>query len=306
MISINGNDVFPNDRFRPFAWSAPVYTTPEELRERLNSFKLTGRIIKSIRVLGPVNIDNRDPEDLLLETKDDLMLRRHIENDEPIIIVFDNDEQFEVHFVDGSNVRCSMNCFPKSIRSSYEYENINGNVFFANLIGKTIVDTRICDYQAGWRENTGLYGEYDYHQESYIDSFYLLCREPGGDLYSLHFSSYLDYAEVWEEKYSDTTTICITKIQEAISTSGTSQHIPAQWMAADYGTETEDGPNSNPVYMRKTVNEDVYDLYHPYHNQPYYVRKNSEIIGSMDPDEVSAAALDEFISGDRNNEKEDY
>ena len=161
-----GKNNFDDYVFSSLEWSAPTMVSPEEIRRRLNSFKLTGRKITRLRFIGLSYFHTRDwiedsaynalPDDMSEEErqfKSDynninpaLELPRCSEIDEPFLICFENGDTFEIDAPQEPEFRFSLNCIPWNIDSGCNGPNLDANIFFAPCIGKRIVDVEVNTY----------------------------------------------------------------------------------------------------------------------------------------------------------------
>lgn len=111
-------------------WNVKETYKPQEIKEKIESFNLKGRVIKDIKAVGMDyahgEVDVEDAVDYLFETYypealddnsaynmfiDDLPFRRYMEIDQPFIIKFDNNETFEIvadwsPYYDFTHVEC--------------------------------------------------------------------------------------------------------------------------------------------------------------------------------------------------------
>ena len=161
-----GKNNFDDYVFSSLEWSAPTMVSPEEIKRRLNSFKLTGRKITRLRFIGLSYFHTRDwieesayqslPENMSEEEcqrRSDynsidpaLNLTRCSEIDEPFLICFENGDTFEIDAPQEPEFRFSLNCIPWNIDSGCNGPNLDANIFFAPCIGKRIVDVEVNTY----------------------------------------------------------------------------------------------------------------------------------------------------------------
>jgi len=157
----NGKNQF-NGVFSRKEWSAPYMVSYEEIRNRIDSFRLIGRTIKDIRAIGMSYIHRReDIEECaynILEgveegershksdydnIDDDMLMNRRLELDEPLLIKFETDDVFEIVTEQAPEYRMSMNNIPWWIEAGINYPNVEASIMLANCIGQKIVDIAV-------------------------------------------------------------------------------------------------------------------------------------------------------------------
>ena len=207
-----GKNNFDDYVFSSLEWSAPTMVSPEEIRRRLNSFKLIGRKITRLRFIGLSYFHTRDwiedsaynalPDDMSEEErqfKSDynninpaLELPRCSEIDEPFLICFENGATFEIDAPQEPEFRFSLNCIPWNIDSGCNGPNLDANIFFAPCIGKRIVDVEVNTY---FSDKDPMYGCLidDSGEKHEMVSRIVLWLE--GDI-ALSISSCIDFCEI--------------------------------------------------------------------------------------------------------------
>ena len=110
-----GQDRFKDYKFSGKAWSAPCLEDPAKIRELLDSFQLVGRKIKKLRMIGLNYTLVRDriedsvfgslaglPEEERQSQSDykniapNTLFPRSAQIDEPLLIMFEDEEVFEI------------------------------------------------------------------------------------------------------------------------------------------------------------------------------------------------------------------
>lgn len=193
-------------------WKADLIQEPNELLEKLKSFKIKGKKIKGIRILGNAfdliegleeeiykKTESQNDSDLA-NFKDDYEFKRIIQIDEPIIITFDDGNKLEIDYSEGSSIKIGLNTLPDNIESKNFVNNLDGNVMFSNCIEKTVIGFQISiqdDYELTW-DFTGSHGiDLPENQDAYISEFRILLS----DSISLVFKNFYDYGHVWTEEW---------------------------------------------------------------------------------------------------------
>lgn len=159
----NGKNRF-NGVYDRNEWSAPYMVSYEEIKQRIDGFKLIGRKIKDIRAIGMSYIHRRDDiedrvynwfdrlglaEDECKEKSEyenicaDMEMERSLEIDEPLLIKFDNDDVFEIVTEQAPEYRMNMNTIPWWITEEVNYPNVEANIIFSNCIGQSIVEIAV-------------------------------------------------------------------------------------------------------------------------------------------------------------------
>lgn len=165
-ILSNGTNNFKDYVFSSSEWSAPTMVSPEEIKNRINSFNLIGRKIKAFHMIGLSYFLRRNwiedvayrslPEDLPEEEKQlrsnydnispSLMLARYSQIDEPLLVKFEDNEIFEIDTPQVPEFRFSMNCIPWFIGAGTNAPNVDADVLFAPCIDKKIESVSVDTY----------------------------------------------------------------------------------------------------------------------------------------------------------------
>lgn len=161
-----GKDDFENYKFSSKEWSAPIMVSPEEIKNRINSFNLVGRKIKELRLIGLSYFLTRDwiensaynalSEDMSEEERrpkanydninPGLEFSRYSVIDEPFLIKFEDKETFEIDTPQVPEYRFSMNSIPWLIDAGTNEPNVEANILFEPCIGKEIVEVAVDTY----------------------------------------------------------------------------------------------------------------------------------------------------------------
>ena len=158
-------DNFTNNIFSAQEWSAPTLSNPDEIKKRINSFNLEGKLISKMRFVGLSFFHTRlgveeyaygelseyeTVERQRLSEYDnippDTQFIRAAQIDEPFIIEFEDGDTFEIDTPDTPLFSFSMNCISHSIESDMLPANIDANILFAPGIGKAIKSVEIETY----------------------------------------------------------------------------------------------------------------------------------------------------------------
>ena len=161
----NGKNNFKDDEFSACEWSAPTMVAPDEIKSRLDSFHLCGRVIKHIRFVGHSFYHTRDwieeaaysqlngnseEERQLLSSygniDSNMLFARAAQIDEPLVFEFEDNDRFEIDTPQAPEFRMSMNCLPRWIESSYGIPNIEAENLFAPCIGQMISSVNVKTY----------------------------------------------------------------------------------------------------------------------------------------------------------------
>lgn len=207
-------------------WNVDLIQEPNKLLKKLTEFNLKGKKIKSIRIVGycydiSEQLDNTayqkygDEVAKIENFKDDYKFTRNIQFDNPIIIEFENGDKFEIDYSEGSSLKIGLNSLPDNIEPSCNYNNIDGNVIFSNLINQEIIG-----YEIGMQDDfeltydfTGSYGiKEPKGQESYI-SFLKIILTNGLRIY---FTNDYDYGYMAVKEWDKDTEIKWEELKQGI------------------------------------------------------------------------------------------
>ena len=195
-----------------YEWKADVIQEPIALMNKLKSFNIKNKKIKSIRILGLAydllddleeviyKQTNSQEESDLKNFKDEYEFNRIVEVDEPIIIEFEDGNRVEILFSDGGTVKIGLNSLPEDITWGTNEANVDGNVIFSNCLGKMVTGFSVeieDEIELDW-EFTGAHGlDLDENQELYIGRFQILLT----DGLALNFQSWIDFGHVWVQEW---------------------------------------------------------------------------------------------------------
>ena len=194
-------DCYENSVFSWRTWSAPILFSPVELKKRLDSFKLEGRKIADLKLVG-LNycLQSYHLESLLLKETDDAEqiidyeapIGIYAEIDEPLLIRFEDGDVLEMLEETDGEHRVSMNRIPWDIKAGTNFPNIDASAFFKDCIGRTItaVELHICDLSE--RENYFQPWNPAESQTDFVKNIILRFDDGNG----LKFSGWIDFCNV--------------------------------------------------------------------------------------------------------------
>ena len=234
MIQSTGNNIFKDNRFDFWTWSAPVLQTPEEVVQKVHELKLIGRIIKDIRAVGHFyDIEHSDWfQDIFeaIQQGDDKSLATldfpcDITIDEPLLIQFEDGDILGIDFSEGSSVRMELNTLPWDIQPGINRKNFHANQMFKDIIGRKIEDVYVTS-SLTQPTFTGSHGMDLGNQPSYVHKILFNCERkrknhPDTDWKQLTFKAWFDYGEVSLKDHSETimlTATCIKQVMEGYLT----------------------------------------------------------------------------------------
>lgn len=161
-----GQDRFENFEFSGKAWSAPCLEEPTKIKALLDSFHLVGRRIKKLRLIGLNYLMGRDqiensvygsltelPEEERQKRSDykniafDALFERSAQIDEPLLVMFEDEEVFEIDTPQEPIFRMSMNRIPWWIDAGTNLPNVHADVLFSPCLGKKIKDVEVHTYK---------------------------------------------------------------------------------------------------------------------------------------------------------------
>jgi len=149
--------------FHSSEWQAKRYVTAEQIKQALDGFKLVGRRIKSMRLLGQsfyhtrywvestaydILGDELPEEERQLQSEyenisQDWPFFRFSQTDEPLMILFEDGDHFEIEVPWESEFLMSMNAIPWEIKAERGLPNVDANVLFLPCLEQKIVDVKI-------------------------------------------------------------------------------------------------------------------------------------------------------------------
>ena len=158
-------DQFDDYVFAANSWSAPNYSEPAKIKGLFDSFHLVGRRIKKMRMiglnylLGRDDIENHVYNKLRGLPEEDRQTRSNYDNispdvafprsaqiDEPLMIMFEDKDVFEIITPQEPIFRMSMNRIPWGIEAGTNLPNVYTNTLFSPCLGKKITDVEVHTY----------------------------------------------------------------------------------------------------------------------------------------------------------------
>lgn len=204
-------DKFENFTFSGSTWSAPSLEAPEKIRELLDSFHLVGRKIKKIKLIGLNYSLTRDciedfaygclselPEDERQIRSDynnispDMLFPRNALVDEPLLIMFEDDEVLEINAPFEPIFRISMNRIPWGINAGTNQANVDANTLFSPCIGLSIADVEIHTYNTKKQPMYGCPFDEEPFEREFVRNIVLRFEDGTG----LSFNGWIDYMTV--------------------------------------------------------------------------------------------------------------
>lgn len=207
----SGKNEFKNNVFSWHEWSAPTMVSPVEIRELLSSFKLEGRKVRRLKIVGMaynlsrVWIENRaymfhselEEEERQKRSQYDniaseVSFCRYVEIDEPLMIEFDDGDRFEIETPQEPEFSISMNCIPWDIEAGTNDQNVDANIIFAPCIGKTVISADVETYMTDKDPMFGFPFD-EKHSKKELVSSVILSFEDGSDI---RIAGWTDYCTV--------------------------------------------------------------------------------------------------------------
>ncbi len=164
----SGKNRFEGDRFSDKEWSAPTMVDAPEIRARIESFRLEGRVIRSMKLVGSAIFHTRemledtvygaleqegitDEEELRERSRyeaigPDRLFARACATGAPLLISFEDYDRFEIDMPQAGEYRLGMNCIPWSVQPERQLQNVDANVLFKPCLGKRIEKAEVCAY----------------------------------------------------------------------------------------------------------------------------------------------------------------
>lgn len=238
MICSEGNNIYKDNRFSFWVWSAPILQTPEEVVQKVKELRLEGRVIKDIIAIGmgygwtddniadmaynayerlhPALRKKMSEAQALLSAEIKLDCATTI--DEPMLIVFEDGDVLGISFDEGSSVRMELNTIPVTIEPGINGKTFHANRLFRDMIGKTIVEVCVTS-TTKQPEFTWSHGMTLEEQATYIDSLELVyddktCNRP---YRRLRFHAFFDYGEVELIDYTGAAvTVSVTEVPQIV------------------------------------------------------------------------------------------
>ncbi len=207
-------------------WNVDLIQEPNELLKKLKEFNLKGKIIKNIKIVGHCYDAIQTLEEIMYQKyederaevknfKDDYEFDRDIQYDDPIIIEFEDGDKFEIEYSEGGTLKIGLNSLPDNIEPSCNYNNVDGNVIFSNLIGQEIIG-----YEIGMQDEfeltydfTGSYGIKEPEDQSSYISFFKIILTNGLRIY---FSNDFDYGYMVVKEWNENSKIKWGELKKGI------------------------------------------------------------------------------------------
>ena len=238
MILSKGTNQFPDNKFSFWSWSAPVLQSPEEVLQKLKELQLEGRIVKDIIAVGlGYNWTDDSIDDMAYNAHERLhpILRNQISQadalfsseiklecsatiDQPILIVFEDDDVLGISFDEGSSVRMELNTIPVTIEAGINCKNFHANRLFRDIIGKTVSEVWV-NATSKEPEFTGSHGMDLPDQPLYICDLMMAFHDQTSrwKRNTLRFQAWLDYGSVaLLDEYGDVVAIPITEVPKIV------------------------------------------------------------------------------------------
>lgn len=162
----NGKNNFKDNTFSAQEWSAPRMVSPTEIKNLVESFRLEGRKIKSMKMIGfaynlsrnwiearAYNFYKELPEEERQKKSDysnidsAIPYCRYAEIDEPLMIKFEDEDIFEIDTPQASEFCMSMNCIPWGIDTGTNLPNADAEILFSPCLGRTVESVEVRTYE---------------------------------------------------------------------------------------------------------------------------------------------------------------
>lgn len=226
-----GKNDFKDGCFNSKEWSAPIMVSVDEIKKHLDSFKLEGRRIQDIRFVSHVyNLIRDSIEDYVygrLKNLDDESRQRQsdyesidpefafscfAEIDEPLLIRFDDNDQFEIDTPQEPEFSMSMNCIPWYIKPGCNASNMEASILFQECIGKKVLATEIKTYKTN--KNPMYFTEFEDGTEKELVETIIIWLEDGLGLF---MAPCIDYCHVWlADKNQEMRTIPFAELKRGL------------------------------------------------------------------------------------------
>ncbi|MBQ9881216.1 MAG: hypothetical protein IJM42_01190 [Synergistes sp.] len=207
----SGKNSFENNNFSSPEWYAAAMVSPEEIKERIASFKLEGRTIQKLRMIGLSYMLTRDwikshAYDLLGRYEEEERQKRsdyhnidpeapfgrYSQIDEPFLICFEDGDVFEIDTPQEPEFCMSMNCIPWETEADTNLPNVDANVLFAPCIGKTISNVEVRTYYTDRYPFSSDFFEEEHSKREYVSDIVLWLDDGNG----ISIGGYYDYCQV--------------------------------------------------------------------------------------------------------------
>ena len=218
MILSEGKDIFQDNLFNFWDWSAPILQSPNEVIQKVHELHLVDRTVKDIIAVGMgYNWNDYGIEEAVYNAIDNMhpLLKEQIPNpdaflpkglaipclaeiDEPLLIQFEDGDTLCISYDEGSCVRIALNTIPISIQPGSNKKTFHAGRLFDDMIGKRITAVEVTA-STECPDFTGSYGLTIQEQQSYINKVDIL-YDDGLNWWPrrrLSFTSHMDYGLVW-------------------------------------------------------------------------------------------------------------
>jgi hypothetical protein len=184
-----GKNIFSDNIFDEFEWSAPHLYTVEEVYNAFNQLDIRGRKIAAMQTIGgDFNIfyDILDYPDKFTGSEP---IECSVKLDEPIIITLDNGDNIEFYFSSAGDFLISKNCFPPGLKHSVIPNDFDASILFSMCLDKEIYGVNVCTTQF----EPMLFDKFpDQSQTIFIDKIDILLNNP----FNIRVSADYDYTDI--------------------------------------------------------------------------------------------------------------
>ena len=208
-------------------WDSRSTRDVAELKSWLNSMNLVGRKIKDIRLISHVynmreddisdtiwNMTDGYPEEIhqhiseLQHVDDYFPFPLDVRMDEPVLIKFEDGDQFEILTSVEGSFKAAMNEIPWNAKGIVNIENVNGAVLFDLCIGAEITEVKVKTGKAKFGFDSRTEG---------IESVTLKLKTEGDHFDMVFRSDLYDYMTMSVENYPDHSMHCpFIKVKQSL------------------------------------------------------------------------------------------
>lgn len=161
-----GKNNFKDNIFSAQEWSAPLMVSPAEIKSLIESFRLEGRKIKRLKMIGltynlrrewiedraynfyeDLDEDTRQEKSNYSNIEPSIPYCRYAEIDEPLLIEFEDGDVFEIDTPQQPEFSISMNCIPWWIDAGANMPNADADILFAPCLGRIIDAVEVKTYE---------------------------------------------------------------------------------------------------------------------------------------------------------------
>lgn len=229
---IDKYDKFKDFVFSASGWSAPTLVSVPEVRDTIAQFKLKGRKVINIRMIGlsyghrrewieeyAYNVleqyeeDERQKRSNYVNIDLHMKYHRNTEIDEPLLIEFEDGDVLEIDTPQQPEFRISMNCIPWWINAGTNLPNVDANILFSPCIGQKIASVKVNTYHTDKDPMSNDYFD-DEHSRRELVSDIILRFENG---VGLRIGGWIDFCHVACIDNNDTVTeITFEKLKSSL------------------------------------------------------------------------------------------